>query len=43
MGYKRRNGRLDELTANPPKYVANMKTSLLHETFEDVQNEKALQ
>jgi hypothetical protein len=35
-GYKTRNARLDRLSANPPKFLANSKVPLIDETFEGI-------
>lgn len=43
MGYKRRNAELDQLTENPPIYLAQTKVPLSTQDFSDVQNESSLQ
>jgi hypothetical protein len=42
MGYKRRNARLDHLTENPPKYLADSKVVLTKENFAGTDDEAAL-
>ncbi len=42
-GYKRRNAELDELTANPPPFLAQTKIPLSTQDFNDVDDESILQ
>lgn len=41
-GYKRRNAQLDDLTADPPAYLAQTKSSLATQDFRDVEEESTL-
>lgn len=41
-GYKLRNAKLDRLTANPPKFLAEAKVPLSNQTFQDVTTQETL-
>ncbi|EEP82860.1 predicted protein [Uncinocarpus reesii 1704] len=42
VGYKRRNAKLDELRASPPKTLANRPMKLANDFFKDIEDEKVL-
>jgi hypothetical protein len=41
-GYKLRNAKLDRLTENPPKYLAESKVQLSNQTFQDVSTQETI-